>query len=160
MSITGAASRYLTPNALPSHGRIVAQRFGVTGARGEAINGFPHIVEVGLPVLRAGRLAHGQESIARLDALLSIMSDLDDTCLLYRGGRAALQAAQQGAAAVIAVGGAGSPRGRDLLQALDNRLLDLGVSPGGSADLLAGTLFVDAIEQRQPLIRPLCPWPT
>jgi len=28
-------------------------------------------------------------------------------------------------------------------------LLDLGVSPGGSADLLAGTLFLDAIE-RQP----------
>jgi len=134
---------------LPSHGQIVAKRFGVTGARGEAVKGFPHIVEIGLPVLRAGRRTRAQESVARLDALLSVMAQLDDTCLLYRGGRLALQAAKQGAAAVIAAGGAGSIRGQKCLFALDRRLLDLGVSPGGSADLLAGTLFLDAIERQQ-----------
>jgi triphosphoribosyl-dephospho-CoA synthase len=138
-----------TPNALPSHGQIVAKRFGATGARAEAINGFPHIVEVGLPVLRARRSANAPAPIARLDALLAIMARLTDTCLLYRGGRTALEAAQQGAAAVIAAGGAGSRRGRERLLALDHRLLELGVSPGGSADLLAGTLFLDAIERQQ-----------
>ena len=138
-----------TPNALLSHGQSVAKKFGATGARGEAINGFPHIVEVGLPMLRVRRRAHALESIARLDALLAIMARLTDTCLLYRGGKLAQQAAQQGAAAVIAAGGAGTSRGRERLLALDKRLLDLGVSPGGSADLLAGTLFLDAIE-RQP----------
>jgi triphosphoribosyl-dephospho-CoA synthase len=132
-----------------SHGELVAKRFGVTGARGEAIKGFPHIVELGLPMLRSGRRAHAPESIARLNALLSIMAHLDDTCLLYRGGRVALQAAKEGAAAVIAAGGAGSESGRKHLYALDTRLLELGVSPGGSADLLAGTLFLDAIEQGQ-----------
>jgi triphosphoribosyl-dephospho-CoA synthase len=136
-----------TPNAPPSHGQIVANRFGVTGARGEAIAGFPHIIEVGLPMLRARRSAHAPESIARLDALLAIMARLTDTCLLYRGGRTALEAAQQGAATVIAAGGAGTPLGRERLLALDHRLLELGVSPGGSADLLAGTLFLDAIER-------------
>jgi triphosphoribosyl-dephospho-CoA synthase len=138
-----------TPNAQLSHGQMVAKKFGVTGARGEAINGFPHIVEVGLPVLRIGRSAHAPEPIARLDALLAIMASLADTCLLYRGGTVALQVAKEGAAAVIAAGGAGTSRGREGLLALDNRLLDLGVSPGGSADLLAGTLFLDAVE-RQP----------
>jgi triphosphoribosyl-dephospho-CoA synthase len=137
------------PNAPLSHGQIVAKRFGVAGARGEAINGFPHIIEVGLPMLRARRNAHGPESVARLDALLAIMARLDDSCLLYRGGSMALQAAQQGAAAVIAAGGAGSVRGQKCLFALDQRLLELGVSPGGSADLLAGTLFLDAIERQQ-----------
>ena len=132
---------------LPSHGQIVAQIFGVTGARGEAINGFPHIVEIGLPVLRARRRTHAQESVARLDALLAIMAQLDDTCLLYRGGKEALQAAKKGATAVIDAGGAGSLRGQKCLFALEKRLLDLGVSPGGSADLLAGTLFLDAIER-------------
>jgi triphosphoribosyl-dephospho-CoA synthase len=138
-----------TPNAPFSHGQIVAQRFGVTGARGEAIKGFPHIVEIGLPVLRAGRRQHGRESIARLDALLSIMARLDDTCLLYRGGKEALEAAKEGATAVIDAGGASSLRGQKHLYALDKRLLELGVSPGGSADLLAGTLFLDAIERQQ-----------
>jgi triphosphoribosyl-dephospho-CoA synthetase len=32
---------------------------------------------------------------------------------------------------------------------LDRRLLELGVSPGGSADLLAGTLFLDAVDRQQ-----------
>ncbi|MFY9988614.1 MAG: triphosphoribosyl-dephospho-CoA synthase [Chthoniobacterales bacterium] len=140
-----------TPNAL-SHGQLVAKRFGVTGARGEAISGFPHIVEIGLPMLRAGRRVSAPESIARLDALLSIMARLTDTCLLYRGGETALQAAQQGAAAIIAAGGAGSSRGQKFLFALDKRLIELGVSPGGSADLLAGTLFLDALEQGQTRI--------
>jgi triphosphoribosyl-dephospho-CoA synthase len=136
-----------TPNGM-SHGQLVAERFGVTGARGEAMQGFPHIIHVGLPVLRARRRVNAPESIARLDALLSIMARLDDTCLLYRGGETALQAAQQGAAAVIAAGGAGSNRGKKFLFALDKRLIEMGVSPGGSADLLAGTLFLDAIERR------------
>ena len=138
-----------TPNALPSHGQIVAEKFGAEGARGEAIAGFPHIIEVGLPMLRARRSAHAPESVARLDALSAIMSRLTDTCLLYRGGKLALQAAQQGATAVLAAGGAGTPHGHERLLALDSRLLQLGVSPGGSADMLAGTLFLDAIE-RQP----------
>jgi triphosphoribosyl-dephospho-CoA synthase len=136
-------------NAPLSHGQIVGQKFGVIGARGEAINGFPHIIEVGLPMLRDRRRAKDPEPIARLDALLAIMASLSDTCLLYRGGRTALEAAQQGAAAVIAAGGAGTSRGQERLYALDNRLLELSVSPGGSADLLAGTLFLDAIEHYQ-----------
>jgi triphosphoribosyl-dephospho-CoA synthase len=139
-----------TPNANAlSHGQIVAQKFGVPGARGEAISGFPHIVELGLPMLRERRRAHAPEPIARLDALLAIMARLSDTCLLYRGGKPALLAAQQGAAAVIAAGGAGTSRGREQLFALDQRLLELRVSPGGSADLLAGTLFLDAVERQQ-----------
>jgi triphosphoribosyl-dephospho-CoA synthase len=135
-----------------SHGQLVSKKFGVTGARGEAIQGFPHIIEIGLPLLRARRKANVPESIARLEALLSIMAHLDDTCLLYRGGRTALQAAKQGAAAVLAAGGVASHRGREQLFALDNRLLGLGVSPGGSADLLAGTLFLDTVEQRHAQI--------
>ena len=143
-----------TPNAPLSHGQMVAKRFGVEGARGEAVNGFPHIIEVGLPMLRARRRAGAPEPIACLDALLAIMASLTDTCLLYRGGKPALLAAQQGAAAVIAIGGASTSRGRERLYALDSKMLELGVSPGGSADLLAGTLFLDAIERRQTEIRP------
>jgi triphosphoribosyl-dephospho-CoA synthase len=138
-----------SPNAALSHGQITAQKFGVTGARGEAINGFPHIIEAGLPMLRDRRRDNAPERIARLDALLAIIAELDDTCLLYRGGKLALQGAKDGAAAVIAAGGAGTSNGLEHLYALDTRLLDLGVSPGGSADLLAGTLFLDSIERKQ-----------
>jgi triphosphoribosyl-dephospho-CoA synthase len=132
-----------------SHGQTVAKRFGVSGARGEAMAGFPRLIHVGLPMLRARRAAGVPEQIARLDALLGIMAQLDDTCVLYRGGGAALRTAKNGAAAVIRGGGAGSSLGQQRLRVMDLRLLELGVSPGGSADLLAATLFLDAIERDQ-----------
>jgi triphosphoribosyl-dephospho-CoA synthase len=77
------------------------------------------------------------------------MSRLDDTCVLYRGGDAALATAKEGALAVEAAGGSGTALGKQQLRQLDRRLLDLNVSPGGSADLLAAALFLDAVERRQ-----------
>jgi triphosphoribosyl-dephospho-CoA synthase len=132
---------------LVSHGDIVAKRHGVAGARGEALRGFPDVVDVGLPMLRAKRASGATENVARLDTLLSIMARLDDTCLLYRGGEQALLTAKAGAAAVASSGGSGTAIGRQQLHLLDRRLLQLGVSPGGSGDLFAATLFLDAIER-------------
>jgi triphosphoribosyl-dephospho-CoA synthase len=134
---------------LVSHGDAVARRYGVAGARGEALCGFPHVMEVALPMLRRRRQHGATEQVARLDALLSVMSRLDDTCVLYRGGTAALAIAKEGAAAVEAAGGSATELGNQRLRQLDRRLLDLNVSPGGSADLLAAALFLDAVERRQ-----------
>ena len=132
-----------------SHGRLVARKYGVAGARDEAISGFPHIIRLGLPTLRARRLAQVSEDVARLDALLAIMSQLADTCVLYRGGPMALLSLQQGAAAVLEAGGCETSAGRHFFQRLDVQLRALRISPGGSADLLASTLFLDAIERRE-----------
>jgi triphosphoribosyl-dephospho-CoA synthase len=134
---------------LITHGDLVAKQYGVSGARGEALRGFPHIVEIGLPTLRSRRAGGAIESVARLDTLLGIMSRLDDTCLLYRGGEDALLAAKEGAVAVMNAGGSGTPLGKEQLRRLDRQLLEMRLSPGGSGDLLAATLFVDAIEQGQ-----------
>ena len=121
------------------------QRYGLPGAREEAQAGFPHVARWGLPVLRQARAQGLDESHARLDSLMALMSHLPDTCLLHRGGLHALRCAQQGAAQVLACGGSSTPAGRRALQALDDRLLMQWVSPGGSADLLATTLFLDAL---------------
>jgi len=43
-------------------------------------------------MLRAKRARGGTENVARLDALLSIMSRLDDTCLLPRRRRSLVTA--------------------------------------------------------------------
>ena len=130
-----------------SHGRLVAQKYRVAGARDEAIAGFPHIIRIGLPLLRAKRFAGVSEVAARLDALLGIMSRLPDTCVLYREGWAALRSVQHGAAAVVTAGGCETSTGRRRFHDLDLRLRTLGLSPGGSADLLAATLFLDAVER-------------
>jgi len=144
-AIARRPDRFAPP--VPSNGERVRQAHGAAGARGEAQSGFPHVVAIALPALRAGRAAGATETEARLDALLAVMASLDDTCLLHRGGRPALQAAQSGARAVLAAGGTATPAGRAALQALDADLLARWVSPGGSADLLAAALFLDRIDR-------------
>ena len=134
---------------LPSHGQRVCRIFRVPGARGEAAAGFPHVIDVGLPQLRRARSLGRDESAARLDALLAIMASLEDTCLLHRGGRPALAAAQCGARRVLLLGGSASAPGRRALLELDAELLRRRASPGGAADLLAACLFLDAT-QSQP----------
>ena len=134
--------------ALPSNGARVCRRFGVRGARGEAAAGFPHVLHAGLPALLRVRRRGAGEDCARLDALMAIMASLDDTCLLHRGGRAALRAAQRGARSVLAQGGSATTAGRRALLALDGELLARHASPGGGADLLAACLLLDPAPER------------
>jgi triphosphoribosyl-dephospho-CoA synthase len=129
-----------------SHGSLVTRRYGVAGARGEARRGFPHVVGVALPALQAARTAGRPEQSARLDALVALIVHVDDTCLLHRGGHAALQDAQTGARAVLAAGGSATVAGRRALWLLEAALLRHNASPGGSADLLAGALLLDSLD--------------
>jgi triphosphoribosyl-dephospho-CoA synthase len=130
-----------------SHGDVALERYGATGARGEAYGSFPHVVNVGLPALRATRRNGRTERESRLASLLAIMSRLEDTCVLYRGGPEGQRIVHEGAARVIKVGGPGSPKGNAALIALGQELISRRISPGGSADLLAATLFLDALER-------------
>jgi triphosphoribosyl-dephospho-CoA synthase len=126
-----------------SNGARVRARYRVGGARLEAQEGFPHVLRAGLPALRAARHRGIDENAARIDALLAIMTTLDDTCLLHRAGPPALAAAKHGARRVLSLGGSSTPSGRTALDRLESRLLALNASPGGAADLLAATLFID-----------------
>lgn len=130
-----------------SHGAQVAQRYGARGAREEAQLGFPSVLQRGLPQLHKSRAnGHGEQN-ARLDALLAIMTELADTCVLYRAGEPGLHAMQRGAQAVLDAGGSATLSGRRRLHELDQQLIALNASPGGAADLLAATLLLDRIER-------------
>ncbi len=144
--------RFAVPVRL-SHGEQARLRFGAAGARGEAEAAFPHALCAGLPTLRSARERGVPESLARLDALMAIMASLDDTCLLHRGGLAALAAAQAGARAVLAAGGTAAPQGLNRLHRLHFELMALWASPGGSADLLGVTLFLDRLQDRPRSMR-------
>lgn len=146
-TVAGKIARH-PDNRVPdtaTNGSRVTVRYGVSGARGEAHEGFPHVVKIGLPALWEARSRGIAETNARLDALLSIMAKLDDTCLLHRGGLAALEAAKKGASSILQAGGTSTDAGRAGLALLDAELMKLNASPGGSGDLLAATLFLDSL---------------
>jgi triphosphoribosyl-dephospho-CoA synthase len=135
------------PAATGHKGERACLEHGVGGARGQASAGFPHVIDHALPMLTLARARGDAEHHARVNALLAVMATLDDTCLLARGGRKALDAAQHGARRVLACGGIATPNGRRAFDVLEARLRRLHVSPGGAADLLAAALLLDRIER-------------
>ena len=133
------------PATTGNKGERACREYGVGGARAQAQAGFPHVIDIALPCLEQSRRRGDSENSARLNALLSVIAELDDTCILSRGGAAALSAVQSGALQILDAGGAGSRRGKTALQQYEQELLARHVSPGGAADLLAATLFLDKI---------------
>ena len=133
----------------PSRGSSVSAKYGAAGARGEARAGFPHVRRA-LDTLATARSAGATEGQARLDALLTVMSTLQDTELLYTAGPIGLRHVQAGARGVMEAGGSATEAGAQALAALDTDLHARAWSPRGSAGLLAGALFLDALPVTAP----------
>ncbi len=135
------------PVLLHSHGRDVWRRYGAGGASFEAAQGFPSVYEIGLPALRRGALiAPSDPEAARVQACFSLIAALHDTNLLYRGGPSGLRFAQHAARGFLDDGGVGRRDWRERAHAVHRALVTRRLSPGGSADLLAMSLFVQACE--------------
>ena len=135
------------PVLLHSHGEAARRHFGAGGARGEAALGFPSVYRIGLPALKRGTLkATGDPEAARVEACFALIAAVEDTNLLHRGGSAGLSFARAAARRFLEGGGVGRPGWRDRARIVHESFVARWLSPGGSADLLAMTLFVDACE--------------
>lgn len=140
-AILAAAAPTDTPGAK------VRRRFAAGGARVEAAAGFPTLYGVALPALRLARgLAPGDPEAARVACCFALIARLEDTNLLYRGGVDGLAFAHAAAAGFLRDGGIAHPRWRAHAEDVHRAFVARNLSPGGSADLLAMTLFVDAWE--------------
>jgi triphosphoribosyl-dephospho-CoA synthase len=128
-----------------SHGEQARLRYGAGGAVGEAQDGFPHVVDHGLPMLRSCRQRGETADAAALNALMAIMARLEDTCVLHRGGSRGQAFVHRSAARVLRDGGCATPVGLRRLQRFCRQAERRGLSMGGSADLLAATLFLDTV---------------
>ena len=126
-----------------SHGELVGRRYGVGGARQEAALGFPSIYEIGLPTLRdATVLMPGNAEAGRVQACFALIAMLEDTNLLHRGGVEGLRFAQRTAQSFLERGGITQADWLDSAEAIHHAFVDRWLSPGGSADLLAMSVFV------------------
>jgi triphosphoribosyl-dephospho-CoA synthase len=140
-----------------SHGAAAWRRHGMGGARAEAAGGFWHLYQVGWPALRRGRLlARGDEAAARVQCCFALMARLDDTNLLHRGGLDGLALTRTLAADFIERGGVGCADWRAQALKVHETLVARRLSPGGSADLLAMTLFIDALGVQRAQRRAHC----
>jgi triphosphoribosyl-dephospho-CoA synthase len=130
-----------------SHGAGALRRYGAGGARAEAAGGFRSVYELGWPALKQGRtLQPGEPDAAPVQACFALIAGICDTNLLHRGGADGLRYASEAASSFLSNGGVGAPDWRARAAAVHAAFVARRLSPGGSADLLAMTLFVDALE--------------
>ncbi|MFA1671922.1 triphosphoribosyl-dephospho-CoA synthase MdcB [Rhizobium mongolense] len=134
------------PIPLNSHGSGALRRFGAGGARLEAAGSFPRARSIGLPALRAGRVLTGDERVARVHAFFALLAVMEDTNLLHRGGIEGLRDARRAARDFLLIGGVGRADWLAHAMAVHRAFVARRLSPGGSADLLAVTVFLDRVE--------------
>ena len=104
---------------------------GTRGAREIAFTGYRQLFEDWLPFYRKER------NIGRL--LIYIISSLDDTCIIHRAGEKRALEVRREAEQLL------NNYTEDNLRRMCERFREENISPGGAADMLALTIFIDSV---------------
>ena len=124
---------------LPTNGERIFTAYGIRGARGEAAAGFPSAVQIGLPALRKWLSAGFSLNDSAAMALLTLISEVDDTNMVHRGGPELAKKRKE--QAKILLSAVTKENFKETLYTLDHQYMTENLSPGGCADLLAVSLM-------------------
>jgi triphosphoribosyl-dephospho-CoA synthase len=134
----------------PAAARTVGEQLywthGLTGARGEAQNGFITARTHGVAPYLLARANAATDEQALFEALLHLMANNQDTNLVSRGGLEGLDFVQAEARRLLASPVPLLRHRKAQLATLDQALIARNLSPGGSADLLAVSWFLANLE--------------
>ena len=113
------------------------------GIRGELSRGLPAVAQIGLPTLRRRLEAGDSMEQAGVQVLLALMAQVVDTNLIARGGLEGQQWAMEQAKNLMQ----GRAATQQEAEKLDRALIERNLSPGGCADLLAITYFLEFLSR-------------
>lgn len=127
------------PENKASNGAVAIKRYNVKGALAMACEGYEQLNKVWLEYYRNAL----NNECAEVKTLLLIMSQLDDTNVIHRVGYQRAQQVKKDAQLVL------DNFSIKAVEALNREFIAENISPGGAADMLALTFFVNAITQNQ-----------
>lgn len=127
------SSKFSQPD--DTHGKKVVEKHNVKGALASAINGYPLLFDEWLPFF----IKHKNEEHSLIKLLLFIMTNLDDTNIYYRKGEEVVAHVKQQAQEIL------DDFSIDRVEKLNREFVKENISPGGAADMLSLTLFIDSI---------------
>lgn len=130
-----------------TYGEYLYQTHGEKGIRGEAMMGFPILREYAFPTLHTLRRLEEDENLANIHVLLIIMTKLQDTNVIKRGGYPGLWWIQRKADSTIKKGSVFGSGGIDAIKQWNRECIKKNISSGGAADLLAAALFLCQLEE-------------
>lgn len=127
-----------------SYGEQLYVKYGILGVRGEAEAGYPALQNLALPFLRTHQQLAPDYRYAQL--MIYLIGHLEDGNLLHRGGQEGLQRVQAYARDLMAQTAGNEVAFWAALTQFDDQLITWHLSPGGTADLLALSIFFDQLQ--------------
>ncbi|WP_339061387.1 triphosphoribosyl-dephospho-CoA synthase [Tepidibacillus marianensis] len=124
-------------------------KYEVKGIRGEVEAGFPSIKEVGLPAFYDAIKQGADLNSSLVYTLISLMTKVEDTTILWRKNMDTLIEVQQQAQEILDLGSVFTTEGLEAIHQLDKEFIKENISPGGSADLLSITIGIYLLENKQ-----------
>jgi triphosphoribosyl-dephospho-CoA synthetase len=116
--------------------------YGMLGARGEAYTGFKTVRKFGLPMFEEALRDGLSVNDAMIHALMAIIMALEDSNVIGRHNVTILKDSQLKAHEILLAGGMKTEDGKKLIEAYDHWCIKHRISHGGSADLVAVTVFM------------------
>lgn len=148
---TGLVARELKnlDHAAMTAGEKLYYKYGITGIRGEVENGFPSVVNYGLPALEDAFDKGATINDALVHALISLMTVVEDSNVIWRTDYDTLLEVQRIAKNILSLGSVFTEKGRMAIAETERYFLQRRISPGGSADLLSVTITLYLLEHKE-----------
>lgn len=127
-----------------TYGEKIFHKYGISGVRGEVEEGLPIIFEKSLRYYREKEYLTEKDRLVQ--TLVYIMCHCEDTNILHRRSMDKLTYVHELSKEAIELGGMETIEGRDAIENLDYKFSKEGISPGGSADLLAVTVYFSLLK--------------
>lgn len=136
-------------HAAMTAGEKLYYKYGITGIRGEVENGFPSVVNYGLPALEDAFDKGATINDALVHALISLMTVVEDSNVIWRTDYDTLLEVQRIAKNILSLGSVFNEKGRMAIAETERYFLQRRISPGGSADLLSVTITLYLLEHKE-----------
>ncbi len=136
-------------HAAMTAGEKLYYKYGITGIRGEVENGFPSVVNYGLPALEDAFDKGATINDALVHALISLMTVVEDSNVIWRTDYDTLLEVQRIAKNILSLGSVFAEKGRMAIAETERYFLQRRISPGGSADLLSVTITLYLLEHKE-----------
>lgn len=136
-------------HAAMTAGEKLYYKYGITGIRGEVENGFPSVVNYGLPALEDAFDKGATINDALVHALIALMTVVEDSNVIWRTDYDTLLEVQRIAKNILSLGSVFAEKGRMAIAETERYFLQRHISPGGSADLLSVTITLYLLEHKE-----------
>lgn len=136
-------------HAAMTAGEKLYYKYGITGIRGEVENGFPSVVNYGLPALEDAFNKGAMINDALVHALIALMTVVEDSNVIWRTDYETLLEVQRIAKDILNLGSVFTEKGRMAIAETERYFLQRRISPGGSADLLSVAITLYLLEHKE-----------